>query len=231
MSSSLMPSYLDPDIFVNHISSRLYREHLENLYWTCRSMHSELDKSGEYIYKEICLHHKPHSIDDLPAEIYKNGHHFWYKEGKRHRDGDLPASIFVSVRANVHSIVGMEWYNEGELHRDCDLPSRISVFMDPAWYIEGIRYKYPPLYTNLDKSGKNILYKREWVPFYGRRRDGEMTENLIEMVTDKCIIGHGGCNRCNEAGCGTSALEETLPAVIDVPAIIGLVRPDAVVQI
>jgi hypothetical protein len=59
MSSSLMPSYLDPDIFVNHISSMLYKEHLENLYWTCRSMHTELEKSGKYIYKKICLHHTP----------------------------------------------------------------------------------------------------------------------------------------------------------------------------
>jgi hypothetical protein len=51
MSSSLMPSYLNPDIFVNNISSTLYREHLENLYFTCKSMHKQLYKSGGYSYK------------------------------------------------------------------------------------------------------------------------------------------------------------------------------------
>jgi hypothetical protein len=30
MNNSLVPSYLDPDIFVNNISSTLYREHFEN---------------------------------------------------------------------------------------------------------------------------------------------------------------------------------------------------------
>jgi hypothetical protein len=159
MSSSLMPSYLDPDIFVNHISSRLYREHLENLYWTCRSMHAELDKSGEYIYKKLCLHHKPHSIDDLPvknncyccqaqcwykegrihrdgdlpAVISNNGDQLWYKEGKRHRDSDLPAVIYAAG--------DQLWYNEGKLHRDGDLPALIGAYGGQEWYNEGKRYK------------------------------------------------------------------------------------------
>jgi hypothetical protein len=41
-----MPSDLDPDIFVYNIWSKLYPEHLEKLYWTCRSTHAELNKSG-----------------------------------------------------------------------------------------------------------------------------------------------------------------------------------------
>jgi hypothetical protein len=148
-----MPSYIDPDIFVNHISSMLYREHLENLYWTCRSMHAQLDKSGKYIYKQICRHHKPHSIDDLPEiypirgqEWYKegklhrdydlpaitkaNGDQHWYKEGKRHRDGDLPAII--------HEQYGHRyWYKEGNLHRDGDLPAIIHEHGHQYWYKEG----------------------------------------------------------------------------------------------
>jgi hypothetical protein len=156
MSSSLIPSYLDPDIFVTNISSTLYREHLENLYWTCRSMHAEIDKSGEYIYNKICLHHNPHSIydlpiitcygdqewykegkyhrdGDLPAIISQYGYQSWYKEGKRHRDGDLPAVI--------HANGAREWYKEGKLHRDGDLPAVIRADGYQSWYKEGKRHR------------------------------------------------------------------------------------------
>jgi hypothetical protein len=155
--NSLMPSYLDPDIFVNNISCMLYREHLENLYWTCRSMHAELEKSGKYIYTKICLHHNPHSIDDLPAVIDANGAREWYKEGKLHRDGDLPAIIFVTGSQHWYKEGKMhrdydspviifadgtqQWYKEGKLHRDGDLPAVIYADGDQHWYKKGKRYK------------------------------------------------------------------------------------------
>jgi hypothetical protein len=180
MNSSLMPSYLDPDIFVNNISCMLYREHLDNLYRTCRSMHAELDKSGKYIYTKICLHHKPHSIYDLPiikaggeqewykegklhrdcdlpAIIYPNGSKHWYKKGKLHRDGDLPARFYAGGE--------QEWYKEGKLHRDGDLPAVIYADGDQQWYKEGKRHRdgdlpaiiYPNGYQCWCKEGK--LYK------------------------------------------------------------------------
>jgi hypothetical protein len=89
-------------------------------------MHAELEKSGKYIYTKICLHHKPHSINDLPAVIYENGAKYWYNEGKLHRDGDLPAVILANG--------DQEWYTEGKLHRDGDLPARIFANGDPYWY-------------------------------------------------------------------------------------------------
>jgi hypothetical protein len=150
MSSSLMPSYLDPDIFVNNISSKLYREHLENLYWTCRSMHAELDKSGKYIYKQICLHHKPHSIDDLP-EINYVGDRQWYKEGKLHRDGDLPAVIYDDG--------DQFWYKEGKLHRDGDLPAVIYDDGDQHWYKEGKHHRNGDLPAVILANGDQEWYK------------------------------------------------------------------------
>jgi hypothetical protein len=156
MNSSLMPSYLDPDIFVNNISCTLYREHLENLYFTCKSMYKQLYKSGGYIYKKICLHHQPHSIDDLPAVIYSNGDQEWYKEGKRHRGGDLPAVIYATgshawykegrfhrdgdLPAIIFATGDQEWHKEGKLHRDGDLPARIKEDGTLYWYKEGNRY-------------------------------------------------------------------------------------------
>jgi hypothetical protein len=150
MNSSLMPSYLDPDIFVNNISSTLYREHLENLYWTCRSIQTELGKSGKYIYTKICLHYTPHSIDDLPIINY-NRTQSWYKEGKQHRDGDLPARIYASGT--------QVWYKEGKLHRDCDLPAYIYAGGDKEWYKEGKLHRDGDLPAVIFADGDQHWYK------------------------------------------------------------------------
>jgi hypothetical protein len=147
-----MPSYLDPDIFVNNISSTLYRKHLENLYWTCRSMHSEIDKSGKYIYKKICRHRKPHSIDDLPAVIDSGGDQFWYKEGKLHRDGDLPALIELDG--------DQEWWKEGQIHRDGDLPARIYADGTKGWYKEGQIHRDDDLPAFIHAGGHQSWYKQ-----------------------------------------------------------------------
>jgi hypothetical protein len=150
MSSSLMPSYLDPDIFVNNISSTLYREHLENLYWTCRSMHAELEKSGKYIYTEICLHLTPHSINDLPI-INCYGDKRWYKEGGLHRDRDLPAIIFARG--------SQRWYMEGKLHRDGDLPAAIYDDGSHYWYKEGKLHRDGDLPAEIVADGTKYWWK------------------------------------------------------------------------
>lgn len=51
-----------------------------------------------------------HSLDDLPAVVYKDGTKWWYKNGKVHRDGDLPAVMW-------HNGV-QEWFQNGRRHRD-----------------------------------------------------------------------------------------------------------------
>lgn len=71
-------------------------------------MKTQLDQSGNYIYKRICLHYQPHSVDDLPAIIESHGTQKWYKEGKLHRD-DLPAVI--------RSDGTQKWYKEGHEYR------------------------------------------------------------------------------------------------------------------
>jgi hypothetical protein len=166
MSSSLLPSYLDPDIFVIHISSMLYQEHLENLYWVCKSMHAELDKSGKYIYKEICLHHNyPHSIWDLPI-INSYGTQEWYKEGKRHRDGDLPARITAYKE--------YYWFKEGECHRDGDLPAVIHADGNQIWYKEGKRHRDGDLPAVIRAIGTHEWYK-EGKP----HRDGDLPALIL----------------------------------------------------
>jgi hypothetical protein len=172
MNSTLFPPDLDPDVFATNISSYLHIEHLNNLYRTCRDMNKQLDHSGRYIYKNICLHHQPHSVCDLPALIFLNGDRFcyregkyhrddlpgrfdsngqyWYKEGKVHRDGDLPAIIFSNG--------SQAWYKEGKRHRDGNLPAVIYSCGDQYWYKEGKRHRDDDLPAVIYSNGNQYWY-------------------------------------------------------------------------
>jgi hypothetical protein len=56
--------------------------------------------------------------NDLPAAISLRSQ-CWYKNGKIHRDNDLPAII------SQNGYKG--WYKNGQLHRDNDLPAVMSL--------------------------------------------------------------------------------------------------------
>jgi hypothetical protein len=60
--------------------------------------------------------------------IDKGGNEYWYKNGKLHRDNDLPAAI--SLRSKC-------WYKNGLLHRDNDLPAVTSPNGYQGWYKNG----------------------------------------------------------------------------------------------
>jgi hypothetical protein len=63
--------------------------------------------------------------DVFTSEVDDEGNQHWFKNGKLHRDNDLPAIIWASGN--------LEWYKNGKLHRDNDLPAIIqdgSLF----WY-------------------------------------------------------------------------------------------------
>ena len=62
-------------------------------------MKSRIDKT-EYTFETHptgtmfwCKNGKLHREKDLPAIIYYNGDMYWYKNGERHREKDLPAII------------------------------------------------------------------------------------------------------------------------------------------
>ena len=58
---------------------------------------------------------KLHRDGDLPAIEYVNGRKEYYKNGERHRDGDLPA---------IEHVNGSKYYYKNDnLHRDGDLPA------------------------------------------------------------------------------------------------------------
>ena len=52
---------------------------------------------------------KRHRDGDLPAKVYANGDAIWYKDGKCHRDGNLPAQVYADGYAM--------WFKGGMVHR------------------------------------------------------------------------------------------------------------------
>ena len=69
---------------------------------------------------------KKHRDNDLPAKVYSNGDQYWYQNGEIHRDNDLPAVIY----ANGDQV----WYQNGKIHRDYDLPAIKYITGTQFWY-------------------------------------------------------------------------------------------------
>ena len=64
---------------------------------------------------------------------WKEGGDEWLKNGKRHRDGDLPAII--------NREGAMLWYKDGMKHRDDDRPAVIWVKEGPEWWVNDRRHR------------------------------------------------------------------------------------------
>jgi antitoxin component YwqK of YwqJK toxin-antitoxin module len=91
---------------------------------------SEVDDEGnQHWFKNGKLHRD----NDLPAIIWASGNLEWYKNGKLHRDNDLPAKIQYG---------SLFWYKEGKKHRDNDLPAMVwSITGDKEWWVNGAHIK------------------------------------------------------------------------------------------
>lgn len=72
------------------------------------------DGGNNTYIKRTCIFGLLNSIEDEPAVVSVIGS-FWYKNGKYHRNNDLPAMVFKSGT--------QKWYKDGQLHRDGDMPS------------------------------------------------------------------------------------------------------------
>ncbi len=69
---------------------------------------------------------KLHRDNDLPAVESTNGTKCWYQHGKIHRDNDLPACEYYNVTKY--------WYQNGKLHRENDLPAIEGYDGTKYWY-------------------------------------------------------------------------------------------------
>ena len=86
-------------------------------------MHTK-DRRGEY-----------HSYDGKSARVYWRGGGViseWYKHGKIHREGDLPAA--EGPRGHK------EWWIDGRLHREGNGPAVIRSTGVCSWYEKGLHF-------------------------------------------------------------------------------------------
>lgn len=61
-------------------------------------------------YVEYYKNGKLHRDNDLPAIEYENGDKLWYIDGELHRENDKPAAVFKNGVC--------KWYKHGKLHRE-----------------------------------------------------------------------------------------------------------------
>jgi hypothetical protein len=174
------------DVFVKNISSYLYVNDLHKLYGTCKDMKDQLHKPGIHIYNKICKHRQPwykegklHRDGDLPAVESDSGR-YWYKEGKLHRDGDLPA--YIDWKGSQY------WYKEGKLHRDGDLPAIILSNGNQHWYTQG------KLHRDGDLPAIESDRGRYWYTEGKCHRDGD-SPAVIELDGCRYWFKQGKCHR------------------------------------
>ncbi len=80
---------------------------------------------------EYYIEGKRHREGDLPAEEYDSGHKEWYRHGKLHRENG-PAIIWTTG--------SKAWYYNGLRHRENDLPA-IEESHVKHWYYNGLQHR------------------------------------------------------------------------------------------
>jgi hypothetical protein len=97
-----------------------------------------IDKHGNVRYYK---NGKLHRDNDLPAEEWANGDKVWFQNGKLHRDNDLPAEEFASGTKM--------WFQNNKHHRDNDLPAAEYANGTKIWFQNGNSHRLTgPAWTN-----------------------------------------------------------------------------------
>jgi len=119
---------------------------------------------------------KRHRDNDLPAVIYKNGIQGWYKNGRLHRDNDMPAEIYPNG--------DLLWYKKGKRHRDNDLPAIISS-VSQEWFKKGKRHRDNDLPAEIYQNGNQCWYKNGKI-----HRDNDLPAEIETNGTQRWYKNH-----------------------------------------
>ena len=88
------------------------------------------DKDGNCVWY---LNGKRHRDGGLPAIEWASGSKEWWVNGKQHRDGGLPAVEWANG--------SKQWWINDKRHRDDGLPAIEYVDGNKQWWIDGKRVK------------------------------------------------------------------------------------------
>ncbi len=148
-------------------------------------------------------------VTDDECEISSNGTKRWYKDGKLHRDNDLPAIVYHTGR-NV-------WYKNGKLHRDNDLPAVNFADGYKEWYKNGFIHR-----ETLDENGvlnpaiinindeKFYYLNDEEIDIEQWKKENIKAEKIV--TDDECEISSNGTKRWYKDG--KLHRDNDLPAIV-----------------
>ena len=128
-----MPTIPDLELqcpLLHHGLVHLNTAEISVVYAACVKLRETIEGDREWLYGN-CLHASPHSYGDVPV-VNKWGARRWYRDGKLHRGGDLPAGIYANGT--------LMWYKQGKQHRDGDLPAVIGADGTQFWFKNGKRH-------------------------------------------------------------------------------------------
>ena len=94
---------------------------------------------------------KRHREGDQPAYIGEDGSQEWHKNGILHREGDQPAVIWADGT--------QEWYKNGKLHREGDEPAIIWANGTQEWYKNDILHREGDQPAIIGADGTQAWYK------------------------------------------------------------------------
>ena len=134
---------MDPYIFC--LISTYVPEHFKTLTFLADGRLIKEERDGKTYANGVL-----HSFDDKPAET-KHGAQWWYKNGKVHRDGDLPAIIWTDGTK--------EWCKNGRPHRNNDLPALIQDDGTQVWCKKGLFHRNGDKPAIIYLSGTQIWFK------------------------------------------------------------------------
>jgi len=155
-----MPTIVDPELLsplLHHGLMHLYPSEISAVYAVCVVLRETIEGDRAWLDGN-CQHLKPHSYGDVPV-VDELGNQAWFKEGKQHRDGDLPAVICVDG--------SQDWFKDGEKHRDGDLPAEIWADGSQYWYKYGKLHRDGDLPAVICADGTQYWYKDDLPPNFG----------------------------------------------------------------
>jgi len=119
---------------------------------------TEIDSEGNKFWKNAAGEF--HRDGDLPAEVWVDGTKSWHQNGDQHRDGDKPAQLWADGSKS--------WYQNGKLHRDGDKPAQIWADGSESWYQNGEKHRDGDKPAEIWPEGR-----KEWYKNGKRHRDGD----------------------------------------------------------
>ena len=118
-----------------------------------------------------------HSFDGQPALVVNGRHQEWYKDGKLHREDDLPA---------IMNPYYQEWWINGKRHRDGNRPAIIDSDIQ-EWWKNGFLHREGDLPDFINGNNRNNI--RQWYNDGNLHRENDLPAIISQYYQEWWING------------------------------------------